>query len=148
MHAIQETSICSAVHYRRSLPETKESPSTLCHGAPPMNPPHRIMKAPSPRGPDEQTLGCRLGLSLADVTMRIPGRPPRAGWPSLLALKPGERSRDRGRLTMVREIHTTREAAFSKYLAPPTPRHGSLRGTENRGARWCRRRATFSTAQI
>lgn len=55
----------------------------------------------------------------------IPGRRPRAGWPSLLALKPGERSRDRLRLTMVREIHTTREGglywrpSLSIYLAPP-----------------------------
>lgn len=79
----------------------------LCHGAHPnVRTPSQNHQSSILRDADEQTLGTRLGVSLADVTACIPGRRPRAGWPSLLALKPGERSRDRLRLTMVREIHT------------------------------------------
>lgn len=107
-----------AVRYTTGVVSQRQrSPSTLCHGAPPMNPlPESNHQSFDLRDANEQTLGHRLGVSLVDVTMRIPGRRPRAGWPSLLALKPGERSRDRLRLTMVREIHTTREAALTGGL--------------------------------
>lgn len=125
----------------RASPEDKGAHRRCVTAHPQMFEPLPELSKLDLRDPDEQTLGHRLGVSLADVTMRIPGRRPRAGWPSLLALKPGERSRDRLRLTMVREIHTTREGglhwrpSLSIYLAPPTSRHGSSRGTENHGDR-------------
>lgn len=100
MHAIQETSTCSAVHYRvvDLFRGDKELIDAVSRRTPWSRP--RTIKLDL-RGPHEWTLA-RLGTvwDSGRCYPLHPRREARAGWPSLLALKPGERSRDRVRLTI------------------------------------------------
>lgn len=76
------------------LSRRQRSSSTLCHGAH-----HHSSQNHQARPPGQANRRWAPDGGLPDVTLYA-RREARAGWPSPLALKPGERSRDRVRLTI------------------------------------------------
>lgn len=92
----------------------QRSSSTLCHGTPRHSSQNRRAR---PRGQASRRWAPPGGLF--DVTLYA-RREARAGWPSPLALKPGERSRDRVRLTMFGRSTPFREAAYTHQPARPS----------------------------
>lgn len=124
------------------LSRGQRSSSTLCHGTP-----HHSSQNHRARSRGQTSRRWARSGGLFDVTLYA-RREARAGWPSPLALKPGERSRDRVRLTMFGRSTPFREAAFTHQPARQSSRRGSLRSAENRGDRWCRRHVTSTSRKF
>lgn len=112
------------------LSRRQRSSSTLCHGAH-----HHSSQNHQARPPGQANRRWAPDGGLPDVTLYA-RREARAGWPSPLALKPGERSRDRVRLTM-----SGRSTASERRTSPTNQ-------LANLGAAVCGARRIAATADV